>query len=128
MILLLIFLVIFIVILLVGQFSRPANRRVKNHKRIRDNRRTAEADQSSMLLTIPTNEWWLHSNLHIPPGSTDHTVANDSASGNYVHDLPVAGVDSSVNSGGTDFSSGNDFGGFSGGGGDAGGGGAGGNW
>jgi uncharacterized membrane protein YgcG len=140
MVLLLIFLFIFIVILLVGQFSRPSNRRVREHRRIRGNRRNAQMDQDSMLPPTPTNEWWLHNNSHIPPSHTDNIISGDSTSGNYAHDLPVAAVDSSVNTGSIDSGSswdsggsidsggGSDFGGFSGGGGDAGGGGAGGEW
>jgi uncharacterized membrane protein YgcG len=140
MILLLIFLLIFIVILLVGQFSRPTNRKIRNHRRIRDNTGSAQTDQSLMPPLTHTNEWWLHSNTHIPLSHTDNIVPSDSTSGNHAHELPVVIVDSSVNtssidtgsswdSGGSiDSSSGSDFGGFSGGGGDAGGGGAGGEW
>jgi uncharacterized membrane protein YgcG len=140
MILFLIFLLIFICILLAGHFSRTANRRIQLHRRVRDNSRNAIMDQNSIIPIAPTNELWLHDNAHIPPSDTDNIVSHDSTSGDYVHDLTLASVDSSVNTGSidsgsiwdsgssTDSSSGSDFGGFSGDGGDAGGGGAGGDW
>ena len=140
MVLLLIFLLIFICIILAGQFSRTANRRIRPHRRVRDNSRSAIMDQNSIIGITPTNEPWLHNNAHIPPSDTDNIVSHDSTLGDYVHDLTLADVDSSVNTGSidsgsiwdsgisTDSSSGSDSGGFSGDGGDAGGGGAGGDW
>jgi uncharacterized membrane protein YgcG len=127
MTLILTFLFIFAVILLVGQFSRPTNIRARKRRRIQDDGRNVQIEQSSMPAT-PANEWWLHSNADIPPSHTDHTVSHHSAPSDDMHHSPVSGVDSSVNTGSTDFSGGSDWGGFSGGGGDAGGGGAGGNW
>ena len=122
-----IFLLIFVVIVLVGQFSRPANRKIRSHRRIRGKRRTARTGQNSTPSITPANDWWLHSNPHITPSHTDNIVP-DGTSGNYAHDLTATGVESSGNTGGADFSGGSDFGGFSGGGGDAGGGGAGADW